>query len=257
VWDISSSWDFWFPNRAPEGDQVGFLWADSFVQTLGVVLAPNTTYTLQADFTHVPGFASEFTLELLAGGVSLGSAGGFPNILGVFDTATVVVITGAAPPQLGEALGIRISSTAAESDFDNVRLDASTLATAPDLSCSGFFSPLDNGPVPVKKNRALPFKARLTNSDNQLVDDLGIMALPIIQIFFDSVLNGAVDVTEDASSAGAGTNANQFEFLDTKWHFNIKTKNYSAQGTYTVTMESGDNSEYLIDPTCIGQFVIN
>jgi hypothetical protein len=40
-------------------------------------------------------------------------------------------------------------------------------------------------------------------------------------------------------------------------HFNLKTKNYSAAGTYTTTMESGDTDEYLVDPTCTGSFVID
>ena len=63
---------------------------------------------------------------------------------------------------------------------------------------------------------------------------------------------------EYLACAGAGTEGNQFEFLDSKWQFNLKTKNYTAEGTYTTTMESGDTSEYVIaDPTCTGMFVIN
>jgi hypothetical protein len=58
-------------------------------------------------------------------------------------------------------------------------------------------------------------------------------------------------------SAGAGTDGNQFEFLDSKWQFNLKAKNYSATGTYTTTLESGDTDEYLVDPTCTGSFVID
>ena len=68
----------------------------------------------------------------------------------------------------------------------------------------------------------------------------------------------AEDVTDDALSAGAGTDGNQFELLDSKWQFNLKTKNYTAAGSYTTTMKSGDTDEYVIDdPTCTGVFVIN
>ena len=137
------------------------------------------------------------------------------------------------------------------------RIETLDVATAPSLTCVGFEPPLDAGPVTVKKNRVLPFKALLINSDSQPVDDLGIAALPVIQVLFEDGVSPAVDVTDEALPSGAGTDGNRFEFLGSKWHFNLKTRNYTASGTYVVTMESGDTSEYLIDPTCTGQFVID
>ena len=65
------------------------------------------------------------------------------------------------------------------------------------------------------------------------------------------------DVTNEALPAGAGTTGNQFEFVNDGWQFNLKTKNYSAAGTYHVEMVSGDDSEYLVAPMCSGEFVIN
>ncbi|GAH23316.1 unnamed protein product, partial [marine sediment metagenome] len=43
---------------------------------------------------------------------------------------------------------------------------------------------------------------------------------------------------------------------DQRWHYNLKTRDYSASGTYTVLVDTGDASEYLVDPTCVGEFVI-
>ena len=86
--------------------------------------------------------------------------------------------------------------------------------------------------------------------------DADIVAPPVIQVSFDSGGDSAVDVTDDALPAGQGTDGNQFSFSGSKWQFNLKTKNYSSSGTYTVTMVSGDASEYTIDPTCAGVFVI-
>jgi hypothetical protein len=40
------------------------------------------------------------------------------------------------------------------------------------------------------------------------------------------------------------------------WQFNLKTKNYTAQGTYTVSIVSGDEGEYTIDPPVQAEFVI-
>ena len=129
--------------------------------------------------------------------------------------------------------------------------------SVPTLDCVGFEPPMNAGAVKVKKNRVLPFKAQLLDEDNQSIDDIGIAAPPVIQVIFQDGILPAENVSSEALPAGAGTDGNQFEFLDGKWQFNLKTRNYNAAGTYTVTIESGDTDEYLFDPTCEGTFVIN
>ncbi len=56
-----------------------------------------------------------------------------------------------------------------------------------------------------------------------------------------------------------GTDGNQFEFNvdDRLWQYNLKTNNYDAPGTYTLTVASGNESEYFIDPACTAIFVKN
>jgi hypothetical protein len=117
---------------------------------------------------------------------------------------------------------------------------------------------MDKGAVKVKKNRVLPLKAELLDGDGYLVTDADITMPPVIQVMFDPGTGGdAEDVTDYALSAGQGTDGNQFEFSDGKWQFNLKTKNYSAAGTYTITMVSGDKCEYVIgSPSCTATFVI-
>jgi hypothetical protein len=139
--------------------------------------------------------------------------------------------------------------------FDNV-----LVYEFPTYSCVGFEPPMNNGPVTVKgKNRALPFKAEL-EKDGSPITDADIAAAPVIQVLFVSEGGGdPVDVTEDALPAGQGTEGNQFVYTeeDGKWHFNLKRTNYTAPGTYTVKMVSGDDMEYGIEqPTCEARFVI-
>jgi hypothetical protein len=38
---------------------------------------------------------------------------------------------------------------------------------------------------------------------------------------------------------------------------NLKTGSYTAPGAYTISMISGDGTEYRIDPTCKAQFIVN
>lgn len=132
-----------FNEAGSDGDEYGF------VQTLGDSLQANTRYTLQVDvgniasgtaqtfgFFNLDGFPG-YRVDLLAGGVVIAQdvnslAGAIAE--GTFETATVSFTTGAAPAQLGQALGIRLvnlnvldpSAPGAdlEVDFDDVRLDA-------------------------------------------------------------------------------------------------------------------------------------
>jgi hypothetical protein len=124
------------------------------------------------------------------------------------------------------------------------------------VTCTGFEPPMDKGAVKVKKNRVLPLKAELLDGDGYLVTDSDITAPPVIQVIFQPTVGDAEDVTNEALSAGQGTDGNQFEFSDGKWQFNLKTKNYSGAGTYTITMVSGDECEYVIDTTCTASFMI-
>jgi len=128
--------------------------------------------------------------------------------------------------------------------------------STPVCYCFGFDSPMDRGPVKVKKNRVLPFKADLLDLQGYFVTDADIVAPPVIQVSFEAGIEDAEDVTDDALSAGQGTPGNQFEFSGSKWQYNLQTKNYTKPGTYTVTMVSGNESEYVIESTCTARFII-
>ena len=121
------------------------------------------------------------------------------------------------------------------------------------LSCVGFEPPVSAGPVTLKKNRALPFKAVLVDDRGQQVTSLGSVP-PVLQVTFAAATGSAIDVTDLAVPVGLGMGGNQFVFSDGKWQFNLKTTAYTAPGTYTVTMSPGNG--YTIEPTCTGSFVI-
>jgi hypothetical protein len=125
------------------------------------------------------------------------------------------------------------------------------------ISCIGFEPPMANYPVVAKKNRVLPLKAELLDAEGVLVLGGDLTAPPVLQVWQGYGTATDDDVSDDALPAGQGTEGNQFVFTDDlKWQFNLKTSNYSGPGTYTVIMESGDPSEYVIDPTCLTEFVI-
>jgi hypothetical protein len=133
-----------------------------------------------------------------------------------------------------------------------------SLSSTPKVICQGFDAPLDRYPVQVRKNRVLPLKMEIYDDGGFAVTGNDLTAPPMLQVSYSPQLsNQSADVTDDALSAGHGTEGNQFVFTDDlKWQFNLKTSNYSGAGTYTLITESGDPSEYVIEPSCITEFVI-
>ena len=106
---------------------------------------------------------------------------------------------------------------------------------------------MDTGSVTVKKNRVLPFKATLNGSVP--VRNLDIIALPVIQVFVRFGCRKC-DRRHSRGFASRPRDSRQSVYsMASWWHFNLKTKNYTAAGTYTVSMVSGDTTEYVVGPT--------
>ena len=127
------------------------------------------------------------------------------------------------------------------------------------IACTGFESPMNKSPVRVKKNRALPLKAGLFGSDTFARTDADLVAPPVVQVVLaPTVENNSDPVTAyDVLPAGKGSEGNQFVFTDEGvWQFNLKTSGFTAPGTYTITMESGDSETYYFSQQCNAEFVI-
>lgn len=137
---------------------------------------------------------------------------------------------------------------------------ASANGTLKSVRCEGFDTPLTTYPVKVRKNRTLPLKAELYNAAGSLIKNADVISPPVISVMFNSGDgDGAVDVTDGTLAAGQGDDGNQFVYTDEGiWRFNLRTRNYSAPGMYSITMQSGNNDEYQIEfvSTCITQFAI-
>ncbi len=82
------------------------------------------------------------------------------------------------------------------------------IAITPVYSCEGFGAPVSDRIVKVKKNRVIPFKAKLLGDNDQYVDDFVISAAPVVQVSYEGGESDAEDVAIDALSAGQKTNGN-------------------------------------------------
>ncbi len=127
------------------------------------------------------------------------------------------------------------------------------------FACTGFQSPFDVA-ISMNKNtnRAIPLKAQLFDSSNNLVTPttLGTASAPVVNVSYQSGTSPAVDNTALLDPLGQSSSGNQFNFDPTtgSWWFNLATTPFTASGTYTVTLQSGDAS-YQVSPQCSGQFV--
>jgi hypothetical protein len=137
-----------------------------------------------------------------------------------------------------------------------------TVQLVPDVgsfACTGFQSPFDVAISMGKKtNRAIPLKAQLFDSNNNLVTPttLGTASGPVVNVSYQSDSGPAVDNTALLNPLGQSSSGNQFNFdpATGTWWFNLATTPFAASGTYTVSLQSGDAS-YQLSPQCSGQFV--
>jgi hypothetical protein len=124
------------------------------------------------------------------------------------------------------------------------------------LVCVGYEPPVHDEAINVKKNRSIPFLAKLYDNGVEVTDS-DIASPPVIQVFYDASTPVEDLETFDGLSPGNAMDGNQFRYNGYFWEFILKLKNCcSAKGTYTVIMDTGDNAEYLINPTCQAQFII-
>lgn len=160
-----------FTNGAAEGQRVGiaFNFAGSggqgeygMQQTLTETLQANQTYTLDVEIGNIASGTAQngtffdldglpgYRVDLMAGGVILAQDNNTLNGLiaeGEFGTSQVVFTTGATHAQLGQALQIRLvnlnqvdplaPAANLEVDFDNVRLDVTSVPEPSGLFCLG------------------------------------------------------------------------------------------------------------------------
>jgi hypothetical protein len=129
----------------------------------------------------------------------------------------------------------------------------------PVYSCVGFTTPLEvllqNLGHPrleelfsiwLSNSPLKPLRARLFDEEDLELGDLDLIAAPVVQVLFTPLEGGeTLDVTPEV------TWRDSFRFHRRGyWRLALKRHRMREPGTYHITMESGDESEYLIDPTC-------
>lgn len=131
------------------------------------------------------------------------------------------------------------------------------------INCIGFDYPMSEPiAVPVIKRRmALPLRATLRDANYDIVTGSDLVSPPVVQVIYDSAVStDLVDVTGDLEwQDEAISEDNYFVYMpmSQEWHLSISARPYISTGTYIITMESGDTSEYTFpeDFKCKVEFV--
>ena len=133
-----------------------------------------------------------------------------------------------------------------------------TVPNAPTLTCEGFQTPFDE-PLGFKRNvkRAIPLKIVLSDTDG-VIADTDLVAPPVVNVLFGSQVFGEIPFDDaDLLPNGQANDGNVFSFdpATSNWEYILGTSQFTAPGTYTVFVSSGDTNEYLIpDGACTQTF---
>jgi len=156
-------------------------------------------------------------------------------------------------------------------EFDFRLRGSMVFEAVPVLSCEGFLFPMDQA-VTVRRSpfggnqpAALPFTMRLLDEDGVPVYGQDLSSPPVLEVLFDGgqeLFDGGEEsvavpaVPEELPFIGYGDEGNRFEFVNSYWQFYAATSGFGSLGTYYAAVVSGDESEYVVDPTCMVTFTI-
>lgn len=83
---------------------------------------------------------------------------------------------------------------------------------------------------------------------------LGSAPAPVVTVTYTTISGTGVNVTNELDPLGQSSSGNVFNFDSTSntWWFNLATSPFTASGTYTVTLQSGDVNHYSVFTTVLG-----
>lgn len=138
-------------------------------------------------------------------------------------------------------------------------LAASTPARAADkaplvYACQGFGEPMHRDNIRIGRGRVLPLRARLALPDGAFGETL--KSPPKLHLKYRPESGPEVDKTAGLEVRDFGK-GNRFVFdREAHWKFDLGTGNLAEDGTYVVSLLSGDEKEYRVDPVCSLSFLL-
>lgn len=119
----------------------------------------------------------------------------------------------------------------------------------PVYRCVGFDEPLHHSPMQVNKGRVLPLRLKLAGPGDTFALAKDIKAPPRVRVV-QLTDSGEEDKTDSLEARDYGKD-DQFVFdQEAHWKFDLGTNPFEEGGKFRVTVVSGDEKAYRVEPTC-------
>jgi hypothetical protein len=126
----------------------------------------------------------------------------------------------------------------------------------PVYACQGFDEPMSRPNIHIGRGRVLPLRGKLVLPDGTFGDASVLKAAPRISLKYRPESGPEVDKTAGLEVRDYGK-GNRFVFdREAHWKFDLGTGNLKEDGTYAVSLLSGDEKEYKVDPVCSLVFLL-
>ena len=123
-------------------------------------------------------------------------------------------------------------------------------ADPPTYRCQGFDEPMNRSPQQIGRGRVLPLRAKLVLPDGTFGDDDALTAAPMIVLKYQPESGPEVDKSDGVEVRDYGKGKSFVFDKEAHWKFDLGTGNLPDDGKYTVSLRSGNDKEYKVDPTC-------
>ena len=128
--------------------------------------------------------------------------------------------------------------------------------TPPTYRCQGFDEPMHRDNIRISRGRVLPLRAKLALPDGTFGDASTLKNAPKISLKYAPESGPEVDKSGGLEVRDYGK-GNSFVFdQEAHWKFDLGTGNLPDDGRYKVSLISGDESEYRVDPGCALVFLL-
>lgn len=127
---------------------------------------------------------------------------------------------------------------------------------APTYRCQGFGEPMHRDNIRITRGRVLPLRAKLVLPDGKFADNGAFETAPTISLQFVPESGPEVDKTAGLEVRDYGKGSSFVFDQEAHWKFDLGTGNLPDDGKYNVSLVSGDESEYRVDPRCTLVFLL-
>jgi hypothetical protein len=122
--------------------------------------------------------------------------------------------------------------------------------STPVYACQGFDEPMNRPNIQIGRGRVLPLRAKLVKPDGTFADETTVKSTPTLSLKYKPESGPEVDKTSGMEVRDYGKGNHFVWDQEAHWKFDLGTGNLPDDGAYTVTVLSGDEKEYKVDPSC-------